>query len=359
MSALVTWLTRSACWNWRLERLTETVRPGKPFACHLRASAQAVRSTHSPIGTMRPGELGDGDELARRDQAQLGVPPAEQRLGAEHLGRLQVEEGLEVELELVVGDGLAQAALEREPLDGLGVHRGRVELVVVAALLLGPVHRRVGVAHQGLRVVAVGGVDGDAHARRDEELAAVDPEGVVDRRRRSSGDLGGVLLGRDARNEERELVAAEARDGVALAHVLLDPLGDLAQQLVADGMSERVVDDLEAVEVEEEHGELLVVAVGLGHRERQAVAEEEAVRQVGQRIVEGEVLDLLLGALPLGDVDGRALDDREPPVGPLDQVLALEDPDEASVLALQAELVVRQALALEELGRPRPAGPRA
>ena len=112
-------------------------------------------------------------------------------------------------------------------------------------------------------------------------------------------DLGGVLLGADARDEQRELVAAEARDRVALADVLLDPLGDLAQQLVADRVAERVVDDLEAVEVEEEDGQPLVVPVGLGHGERQAVVEEQAVGQVRQRVVEGEVLDLLLGALAL------------------------------------------------------------
>ena len=104
---------------------------------------------------------------------------------------------------------------------------------------------------------------------------------------------------RDPGHEQRELVAAEARHRVALADVLLDPLGHLAQQLVADRVAERVVDDLEAVEVEEEDGQPLVVAVGLRHGERQAVVEEEAVGQVRQRVVEGEVLDLLLGPLAL------------------------------------------------------------
>ena len=345
----MTWLTRSACWNWRVERLTETVSPEKPFSCHLlRLGAGRAQDPFADRDD-EPGELRDGDEFARRDEAQLRVAPAQERLGPEDLGRLEVEEGLEVELELVVGDGLAEAALEGEALDGLGVHGGRVELVVVAPLLLGPVHRRVGVADERFRVVTVRRIDGDADARRDEELAAVDPEGIVDRFADLPGDLGRVFFGGDARDEERELVAAEARDRVALADVLLDALGDLAEQLVADGVAQRVVDDLEAVEVEEEHGEPLVVAVRLGHGERQAVAEEEPVRQVGQRIVEGEVLDLLLGPLALGDVDRRALDDRQPAVRPLDEVLALEDPDEAPVLALQAELVVGQGLALEEL----------
>ena len=230
----MTWLTRSACWNWRLERFDGDRQAREALLVPL-ARLGAGRA-QDPLADRddQAGELRDGDELARRDQAQLGVAPAQERLGAEDLGGLEVEEGLEVELELVVGDGLAEAALEGEPLDGLGVHGGRVELVVVAALLLGPVHRRVGVADERLGIVTVRRVHGDAHARRDEELAAVDPEGIVDRLADLPGDLGGVFLGGDARDEERELVAAEAGDRVALADVLLDALGDLAQQLVAD-----------------------------------------------------------------------------------------------------------------------------
>ena len=57
-------------------------------------------------------ELGDRDELPRRDQAQLRVAPADERLGAEDLGRPQVDEGLEVQLQLVVGHGLPQTALQ-------------------------------------------------------------------------------------------------------------------------------------------------------------------------------------------------------------------------------------------------------
>jgi len=64
--------------------------------------------------------------------------------------------------------------------------------------------------------------------------------------------------------------------------------------------------------------------------------------------VEGEVLDLLLGLLSFGDVDGGPLDDGQPAVGALDEVLVLENPDKAAILAPQAQFVVRQALALDE-----------
>src|SRR3989442_1311245 len=52
--------------------------------------------------------------------------------------------------------------------------------------------------------------------------------------------------------EDRELVAAEAGRQVPLADAAPDPLGDRDEERVARGVTHRVVDDLEIVEVEEE-----------------------------------------------------------------------------------------------------------
>ena len=78
------------------------------------------------------------------------------------------------------------------------------------------------------------------------------------------------------------------------------------QQLVADQVAEAVVDDLEAVEVEEEDGGQRARG---SRRERsidlpQAVHEQRAVGQAGQRVVQGVVEQLLLGLLAVGDVVG-------------------------------------------------------
>ena len=56
--------------------------------------------------------------------------------------------------------------------------------------------------------------------------------------------------------DHHELVAAEAGHGVGGAHALSQPVGGLHQQLVAGAVAEAVVDDLEVVEVEEEHDDL-------------------------------------------------------------------------------------------------------
>ena len=57
------------------------------------------------------------------------------------------------------------------------------------------------------------------------------------------------------------------------------------QQLVADHVAEAVVDELEAIEVEEQHGvKRLAVALAPLDRAAQPVDEQHAVRQPGQRV---------------------------------------------------------------------------
>ena len=91
---------------------------------------------------------------------------------------------------------------------------------------------------------------------------------------------------------------------------LLEPARDGLQQLVAGVVAERVVDDLEAVEVQEQHrgAALGVVALGAADRLVEAVHEQHAVREAGQRVVERVVLEAVLGLAAVGDV-GDAADD--------------------------------------------------
>jgi hypothetical protein len=67
-------------------------------------------------------------------------------------------------------------------------------------------------------------------------------------------------------------------------------------------VAQAVVDDLEAVEVEEEHARRAGLALGPGHGHGQAVEEERAVGQAGEGIVGGGV-----GQLGLGLLAGRDL----------------------------------------------------
>ena len=66
------------------------------------------------------------------------------------------------------------------------------------------------------------------------------------------GHLDGATLVPDVLEQDPELVAAEARNGVAGPHRLLEAGRRRGEQLVADLVSETVVDQLEAIEVEEQ-----------------------------------------------------------------------------------------------------------
>ena len=151
----------------------------------------------------------------------------------------------------------------------------------------------------------------------------------------------------EVREEEDELVASDARDRVAGPHAPAQAHRDLPQDLVADPVSHRIVHELESVEVEEEHGEPRAGPPGLRERELHVVLEALAVRKAGQRVVVREVLDLLLGALAVRDVDAGPFD-HERAAGLLDDRAALERPDERPVEAPAAGLLVHEAALLEE-----------
>src|SRR5689334_16467617 len=90
-------------------------------------------------------------------------------------------------------------------------------------------------------------------------------------------ETGGVLGAPDVLLEHHELVAAEAGDEILRTQHLAQPLGNRAEQLVAAGMAERVVDLLELVEVDEQQRRL---PIGLARRLEQAldlVAEIDAI----------------------------------------------------------------------------------
>ena len=71
-------------------------------------------------------------------------------------------------------------------------------------------------------------------------------------------------------------------------------------------MAQAVVDELEAVQVDQQHPQRAVLAARQGHRLRQAVAQQGAVGQARQHVVVGDMLDLLLGQLALRDFRARA-----------------------------------------------------
>ena len=115
-----------------------------------------------------------------------------------------------------------------------------------------------------------------------------------------AGDLRALAL--QAGEQHHEFVAAEAGHGVLQTHAGFQARSDQSQHGVADRMAERVVDVLEVVEVEEQQGAAQIMALEQGDLLGQAVHQQGAVGQVGQRIVVGQVLYLRLRLLQFADI---------------------------------------------------------
>ena len=132
--------------------------------------------------------------------------------------------------------------------------------------------------------------------------------------------------------EDGELVPSEAgQQMVPIVQDSPEPVGRLDEDPVAGGMTQAVVDPLEAVDVDEHDGEPPAAAEPLGH----AVEEMAAVGQAGQRVHRGRGQERLLVAGPfdgqggevgggrhdldllgVGGVGGLPADDQGPEVAP-------------------------------------------
>ena len=241
------------------------------------------------------------DEIRRADHAALRMTPAQQRLATADLVVAEIDHRLVVNLEPAPGDGLAQFQLERAPRLGARIHARLEEAIGAAAVALGSVQREVGILQELVEMDAVPRRhrDADAGIGGDQVTGAFEgsPDRAVDRLHQLFGVHGTAHRILD----DGEFVPAQPRGDIGLTEAAAQAPGDALQQLVADGMAESVVDALELVDVDIKHGKL-PTGLHVLQRPLQLLAEQYAVWQIGERVVMGEMGDLLLGALARGDV---------------------------------------------------------
>ena len=186
---------------------------------------------------------------------------------------------------------LAQVALEVDPLDRLVGH-GRFEQGVARRRVrLGANQRDLGLAEHLVGCRSAGPPERDADRRADEPLARADRERCPKLRPDPLGDRVRLVGIRHLVEDDPELVAAEAGDGVARPQAGDQALPNVHQQSIARGVADALVDDLEAIEVEQDDADL---ARALGPRGGEGmgdpVGQELAIGQAGRRVVEGAAL---------------------------------------------------------------------
>ena len=215
-------------------------------------------------------------------------------------------------------------------------------------LALRRVHRGVGVPQQMVGALpAQPEAQPDAGAGPDRPVA--DGDRALQLLQRPLGDPQRVVLG-GVGHQDREFVAAEPGDRVGLPHHAGQPAGHLDQDLVAGAVPEAVVDGLELVQVEHQHTRRPGAALGAGAGLPDPVAQQRAIGQAGQRVVERHPLEL----------DARLIQ-REGPLGdPLLQGLVDVSSSSASrlipVITASTRIPAPATVPAAPTGRRRPAG---
>ena len=217
----------------------------------------------------------------------------------------QVENRLVVHPQALLGDGSAQHPLGPEPSDSRRAQVLVEDLHPVPASVLRPVQREVGLLQQAFGAVV--GICGcrDAHAHRAHELLLADAEGFPARLDDAVPQLACCFLVGDALGHDHELVAPHASEGVRGTDEPQEPLDHRLEHTIAQAVTEGVVDHLESVEVQEQHGKD-ARPTGLAlERLVQPIHQNDAVGDASERIGHRLLLEDRLGALTLADVTHR------------------------------------------------------
>ena len=134
--------------NWRADRLTATGGTRRPASRQSRICRHAAWITQRPIGTIRPRSSASGMNSIGGTRPRVGCCQRSSASMLDHAAAGDVDLGLEVEQQLAARQRELQRRLELELARRELGQLGGVELDVVLALLLGQVHRRVGVLEQ-------------------------------------------------------------------------------------------------------------------------------------------------------------------------------------------------------------------
>ena len=209
------------------------------------------------------GVLDDRQEPIREQQTLIRVLPAHQRFDAADLVRARIHLRLVMQDEGALDDGGPQQFECAQPVDapdGMSAVPLKTDCPEVVALRL--VHRDVRVPQQRRHVARVRGREGDADTRLRPDGDAVEHERRGDPfpdvvRQRDGDVLGGVG------EQHGEFVTAEPDDQVSRRQVARrQPARNVLEHLVTGVVPEAVVDLLEAVEVEQQQADdLLLVLV--------------------------------------------------------------------------------------------------
>jgi hypothetical protein len=224
-----------------------------------------------------PGLFGEREDDQRRDHAEGGVMPADHRLDLVDGAGSQVELRLIVQHQLVGVDRPAQLIGAAQPVsivDGRLIHGERLRSELRA------VHRTIRASHQRDAVIPVVRRDRDADAHPDPGADRVDGERALEGGTQTCRERAGPN-GAGVGQDHRELITADPRQQIGVPQRTPQSRADSLEDVIAGSVSERVVDLLEAIEVDEQERQLGAV---LGHVAENALSVSNSRRRFGRPV---------------------------------------------------------------------------
>src|SRR5690625_2042997 len=228
--------------------------------------------------------LGDRNELLGRDFTEFDTVPAQQRLEADDLQTAQVNLRLVADRELTGAHRVAQAAFQLQLPVALLAHVIGRETEVVLAAGFHLIHGTVSELYERLRCLTVSREDADADAGAYCRAGTVQFDGPAQAGKQLAGARGQRIDVIGPGDGQHELITTEPAGQLLAARAFQHALSYLRQHHVAGRRTERVVDDLEAVQVDEQHRHLRVSTPGMLQHVSELLAESVTVTQSRQRI---------------------------------------------------------------------------
>ncbi len=228
--------------------------------------------------------------------------PAHQRFDRANTSGHQVVNRLVEHPQLVLLDRLTQLAGQLHPLLGLGGQLFGVQRKPFAAIALGLEQRRISIAQQLLGSQRITGKQADTDTGTHEQL-------MPGNRVRRFESIDHLLRERCGMNHVRtvfdqqcEFITAQPRDRHAAVGQRIETFGSRLEHFVADVMAKAVVDVSEVVQVHHQQRTAAPAGARRGQRLADTIGQQQTIGQLGQRIVMGQLRQLLLGALDGRDV---------------------------------------------------------
>ena len=142
-------------------------------------------------------------------------------------------------------------------------------------------------------------------------------------------------------DDRAELVAGKARQRVAGRQIARQAPRDRQKNRIAEGKPDRLVDLLEAVDVDHQHGGRRGAGPTRGDQRRvEPVEKQFAIGQAGQIVVHRVMQHALFGGLDFGDVGQRADDANDFALGVDHRARLHHEPEIMAVGGAQPDIVI-------------------